>query len=240
MTTRDLLTDSLHELNVLAAGESLSASDAALMLGKLNRLLDNWNAERAAVYVDRFDSYTLVPSLSPHTIGPTGATFTVTQRPVKIDGANLVLNTSTPDVRTPICIRDAAWYQELSVPDLTGSIPTDVYYEPAWPNGRLFFWPIPTTAYDVELQTRIVLASLELDTVFSMPPGYQDAITLTLAEQVARSFGAVITEDLRFDARNARARIFANNDETPRLTSDAPESASNGRPSFNYLTGLSQ
>ena len=34
------------------------------------------------------------------------------------------------------------------VPTLTGTIPTDLYYEPDWPNGSCFLWPVPTIAWE--------------------------------------------------------------------------------------------
>ncbi len=86
-TVRDCLTEAYRDIQVLAVGQPLDADQAADGLLKLTRLFDNWNAERAGVYANRLVTYTLVPSLNPHTIGPSTATFTVTQRPVKIDAA---------------------------------------------------------------------------------------------------------------------------------------------------------
>jgi hypothetical protein len=238
LTTRAVITQSLQDLGILAANEALSASDADFALQKLARLIDNWNAEREAVYVDRFETFTLTPSLSPHTIGPTAATWTATQRPVSIEAANLILPGS-PAVRTTINLRDVQWYEGQSVPDLETTIPTDLYYAPTWPNGSLYFWPIPTAAYDVELQTRIVLAELALDDTFTMPPGYRDAITLTLAEELAPSYGQQIPERLALSAQQARARIFANNDQPRRIsTADAGMPSGGGKGSyFNYRSG---
>src|SRR3972149_6140403 len=87
MTIQDLCQDALLEIGVLAQGESIQAGDAAFTLGKLQRLLNSWNANRRAVYATTFVTNPLTPSLSPHTTGPTGATWTVTQRPGSIAGA---------------------------------------------------------------------------------------------------------------------------------------------------------
>jgi hypothetical protein len=234
MTTRDLITDALIELGVLAPGDALSAVRAAFALSKLNRLLDNWNAERAAVYADVFSTFTITPSLQPHTIGPSG-TFSLTQRPVSIEHASVILAT---DVRTPITIRDAQWWADARAPEITGTIPTDLYFEKSWPDGKLWLWPIPTVANQIELQHRIVLAALGLDTAFTMPPGYQDATTLTLAETLAPSYGAPISADLAVAAQKARGRVFANNDEPRRLcTHDAGMPGGGHGQGFNYRTG---
>lgn len=235
ITGRTICADALAELNVLDVGATMGAADADFCLGKLTRLFDNWNAERSASYADQFVSYTLTPALSPHTMGPTG-TFVVAQRPVSIEAASLVLS-STNHPEIPITIREAAWYAELTVPTLTGAVPTDLYYEPAWPNGNLFFYPVPTTAYQVSLQTRVLLTALSLTDTFTLPPGYRDAATLTLAEEIAGAYERPVSPTLERKAREARARIFANNRTVPSLeTADAGMPGSSG-PSGTYYTG---
>jgi hypothetical protein len=240
-TMRRICSDALTELNVLGAGETMSAEQADLALGKLQRLFNNWNAERRAVYAAAFLEFTLTPSLLPHTIGPTGATFSATIRPVSIDGAYLILNTSSPAVNLPITVRDVAWWREQTVPDLTSSVPTDLYYEPTFPNGSLYFWPVPTVAYGVGLQARVLLDdTITLDQSFNLPPGYQDATTLTLAEMLVTTFGRDMPPLLPKEARDSRARVFANNDQTPRLmTADYGMQGASGnpRPTWNYLDG---
>lgn len=237
MTARDLVVRALQHLTIVGADASVTAEDATFVLSELNALLDEWNAERAAVYADAFTTYTLTASLSPHTIGPSG-TFNVTQRPVEIVSAGLILTASDPDVRIPIAIRDAQWWAGQSVKALSTSIPTDLYYEPAWPIGKLFFWPVPDTAYGVELHTRVVLASLALTDTFSLPPGYQNALTRTLAEQIAPAFEKPISADLAQSAAKARARVWHNNRRTPRLaTRDAGVPGDSGGRTYNYLIG---
>lgn len=238
IATLQIITDALTEIGVLAEGETPDASMAALGLSKINRLLDNWNADRDAVYTNVFTQYTLTPSLSPHTIGPTG-TCVVSKRPVTIDGAALVLTASTPDAQTPIRLRDAQWWQAQSIPALTSTIPTDLYYAPDWPNGSLYFWPVPTVAYPVVLMTRQLLAVLTLTTVFTLPQGYQDAVTLTLAESLAPAFGVQLDPQIGLSAQRARARIFENNRVVPTLTTRDAGMPGRSAGTFNYLSGQS-
>lgn len=239
ITGRDLVTDALLEINVYDAIDSIAPQDAAYVLRKLNRILDNWNAERPAVYADAFNTYTLTPSLSPHTIGPSG-TWVTTQRPVSIEAALLLYSTSL-NPRVGITIRDAAWYASLTIPALSTAFPTDLYYEPDWPNGKLFFWPVPSSALQVTLLSRLVLARLQLDDAFTLPPGYQDAITLTLCEDIAPTFEKQVAPSLAKKAADARDRIFSNNVEIPRLVtqdSGMPTAAGGGNGvNGNYYTG---
>jgi hypothetical protein len=236
-----VLTDSLNELNVLGQGEAISADLAAFVLGRFNQLLDNWNAEREAVFVEKFDTFTFIANQQDYTIGPSGADFTTaTNRPVSIEAANVILNNVTPNVQNPINLRDYQWWANLTVRSVTTTFPTDLYYAPDWPNGILHFWPKPTIAYGLELVYRNVLSQVALDDTINLPPGYQNALMLTLAEDVATPLSREVPAMTTKKAREARARIFSNNTFTPRLvTQDAGmPSNSRNRSAFNYRTGM--
>jgi hypothetical protein len=222
-TARDVCEDALFELNVLAAGEVMGADDAVFVLRQLNTLLDELNAERAAVYADVYTPWVLTPGLAPHTIGPTG-TFVVAQRPQSIEAANARLGgAGSAAVWTSIVLRDRDWWQALSMPDLAAPpVPTDCYYNPLWPNGELHFWPVGTAATPIELVTREVLKQLLLTDTFSLPPGYRSMLQKTLAERLAAPYEKPVPGQLARDAAGARARVFAANTPMPRIqTRDA-------------------
>jgi hypothetical protein len=234
-TTRDLLTTTFQKLTILAAGETLSPEDAAFGLENLTLLFDDWNAERAGVYANRQDTYTLVPSLNPHTIGPSAATFTVTQRPVSIEYANIVLSDG---VRVGLDLIGSREWASIPLPAIETGIPRVLHYEPTWPNGSLYLYPVPSAAYSLNLMTRIVLADLALGDTVTLPPGYRNAIILTLGEMIAPTYPPAEPDPVA--ASKARGRIFANNDETPSLaTRDAgmPGAGRRGR-YFDWRSGL--
>jgi len=235
LTALDICTDALREIGVLGAIDPALGEDAAFVLGKLNRILDNWNAERQAVYESVFASYTLTPALQPHTIGPTG-TFVVTQRPQSIEAANLVDTTVTPNVRFPLALRDDAWWAAVPVQATTGTYPTDLVYSPSWPNGELTLYPVPTAALGLELLTRLVLADVTLTTAFSMPPGYRDALILTLAEDCLGAYGRPVPPMLPSRAATARHRILVANTEIPVLK-PRDSGMPGGQGYFNWMTG---
>lgn len=228
---QDLCTDAMLELGLVAAGNVPSGDDLAWVLSKLNRIIDRWNIDRNTIYADVPVSYTTTPALQPHTIGPTG-TFVVTQRPVAIDGATLILT----GARYPLDGHDVDWWRNLSLQTITSSMPTDFYYSADWPNGSLYLWPVPTAAVTLELQTRIVLTQFLLPDTLSLPPGYQDAVTLTLAESIAPGFKVAVDPAMAQAARFARAQTFGANSAAVKLTTKdegMPGSSSGG---FNYRT----
>jgi hypothetical protein len=231
VTGRTICTDAMRELNLLNAADTMSGDDAGFVLSKLARVIDNLNAERAGVYARQITTHALTPALQPHTIGLSGATFSGAQAPQEIEAANLIIGTA----RYPICLHDAGWWMTLTDPELSGDQPTDLWYEPTWPNGSIYLWPVPASAHTLELLTRIRLSALTLTSDFVLPPGYQDAITLTLAEEIAPAFGVQVPGIVVRNASKARARVMANNDVTPSL--DLSEFNGGSAPPYNIRIG---
>src|ERR1700675_1260380 len=143
----------MQEIGALASGESATTDDQSWVLQKLQRRIDTYNAVRTMIYANFFQQFTLVANLSPHTIGPTG-TFAVNQRPVEIPSIAVLLNSSIPNVEVELNRRDKDWWALNRVKKLTSTFPTDYYYEPDWPNGSIFFWPVPTSVNNVLVQQR--------------------------------------------------------------------------------------
>jgi hypothetical protein len=200
-------------VSILGVGEVLTPEDLAYGIVKVNRLLDQWNAQRRAVWCDLYTPFVFTPALSPHTIGPSG-TWVVAQRPVTIESLELVIGVA----HTPIVQRDRQWYSALPVTTTTTTMPTDVYYEPDWPNGKLYFWPVPSSASTVVVSIRQILTALTDNGTYTFPPGYQEALTLSLAESLGTAYpGAAVTPELVRRATDARALVFDNNTETRRI-----------------------
>lgn len=242
MTSLDLITNSLAEINAIEAGDSPSPELAGFALGKLKQVVNNWNADKPFGYAVDFLPFTLTPSLSPHTIGPSG-TFVVTQRPVSIEGITLILNTGgTPYSYLGMTPRDAAWWQAQATPGLTATIPTDFYYDPTAPDGSIYFWPVPSYAYPIQIQTRGVLDDqLTFATTLILPPGYENALMLTCAEDLSDPLRKEWTPKQQMKASQARVRIGKNNHTPTSLkTIDAgmPGTRNSRAGMYNYRTGL--
>ena len=237
----DLIKAAMQEIGSLAPGEIPSNEDQAWVLQKLQRLIDTYNALRTMVFASQFVQFTLVAGLAPHTIGPTG-TFQVNQRPVEIPSIGLIL-TNGSSVEIPLHPRDKDWWAAQSIKGLTSTLPTDYYYEPDWPNGSLFFWPVPTAVNNVLVQSRQVMAELKAyNAAYTMPPGYWNLTVYELAIEIGPSFERPTSQDLRERYQKALRAVESNNISSPRLSSDSPSQTVTAkvRPDFSFLTGLSQ
>lgn len=168
------------------------------------------------------------------------------QRPAQVVNCNIILNNVTPFVKVPVRVHNgksgADWWAANPVPQILTTLPTDLYYAPAWPLGQLYFWPEQSFAYDfeVEIWTNLGEAASLTDN-FWMPQGYRDAVTYSLAESMCMAFGKVLTPALANAAMKARAAIQNLNSAAPTIkTRDAGiPSRAQERPYWNYRTGMS-
>jgi hypothetical protein len=219
----DIATDAAIEVGISAPGEPLDPDIGQWIFRKGNYLLDTWATSKKYSVGSVFTDYTLPVNLpvqadgsAPATIGPQpGATYFATQRPVKILSASAIINNTTPPVLAPIEIDDNQWWAGVTLPGITSMYPTNLFYNPTFPNGTLYLWPISNTAFGLRLETWILLNQYSLITdplagpggAGTTPPGYRNAFMLSLAE----TLGGTPSPTLRADAAAARAAIFTNN-----------------------------
>jgi hypothetical protein len=259
-TKRDLIKVALTKLSVLSPIDGdPGADDLSFAAGEFDRMTDQWNARELLAYNRLFKSYTLTANHSPHLLGPGlsspdfdtgvgagGSSSSKAPRPTKIYAAAIVFNSVTPNVSKPIPVRDDDWWAENRVKTLTSTVPTDLYYSPDVPSGSLYFWPVPTAAYGVELEWRTAFSSLALDDVLSLSTGYEAALSDSLAEILIPSFPAAGRDDgsIRLNASRSRSIIEAPNSKAPRLrTRDSGMPTSGGgsaKGDFNYYSGGSR
>ncbi len=238
----DIIQGALEEIGSLAEGEKASAADLSVAMPRLQRWIDQVNARRELIFSILFSQFTLTPNHAPHTIGPNGD-FNMPLRPVKIVGANFILNagSSLPVDAPPIRVMDADWWNRNPVKSLASPIVTHVYYDPAVPLGNLNFWPVCTLANPVRLEMwSSVPQPIASTAQLSLPPGYWDAAVLSLARKLCPVYIKPFSADLREMWNHAMRIIEADNDKPPRIDTDlgSPNSRKGGRPDFNFLTGL--
>ena len=241
----DLIQSAGYEIGVYAPGEAISAADAIWALELLQRIIDKWNAQRAAIFSSAFTLYTVPANVGPTTIGPTGTLNTGPAqfyRPVDIGSASFVLNAgSSNPVDLPINIRTKDWWAANPLKGMLSSIVTDLYYDPSGPNGSLNFFPIPNVNCSIRLESWNQLPqALKLNTELGMIQGYWEALVTTLALRLCPSFERQPSPILVAAQQSAMNAIFANNDKPPVIRTDSgmPGTRSDGRPDFNFLTGL--
>ncbi len=244
MTIRDLVTQSLQEINAAQTAQGVQPDVFTQALALLNMILDHINSSERKLYADLFSTYTITANLNPHTIGPTGATWTYAiARPNDIPAASIILNTGAqPYPYIPLKKLTAQQWQNLSTPTLASSLANYFFYNPTNPNGSFYFWTKETTAYQVQLMTRQLLVSVDANTTFAQPPGYWYALMMLLARKCSSPLRKPWNPNQERELTEACMAAFGNNGPDLLLaTADAgmPVAGANSGSiqDFNYLSG---
>lgn len=258
----------LRKLGELRPGQSASADMLADILTELQVMIDAWQLERRRIPAIRPDAYTLTAGVQFYLIGPGAAPATINgvtyggfnaARPNFIEDANVVLNTAAPVVRRPLALLNADQWADIRVQAIPSAIPLRLWYDRNFSSsggesggttftgfGVIALWPGPLAAYQLELFCEQNLQQFfgfaDLTTAWSFPPGYADAMVLSLAEKIAPmaqvylKTGNPLTAEVKRQAAEARERIDSYNAPSRLMHAD-PAVMGNARGGWNYATG---
>lgn len=185
-TALGMISRSMRLIGSIGKGETPDEDEAADGLTALNAMLDAWQIERLMVYQIVQNSHTWAASTTSRTIG-SGGNFAV-QRPVRIDSA-WFRDSNNNDYPLEV-FQDRRQYDAIVIKSTTGNISQYLFYDPAYPLGVLYAYPISTAQWTLKLNTWQTLQSFSaLTTDLALPPGYQRAIEYNLAIEIAPEYG---------------------------------------------------
>jgi hypothetical protein len=217
VTALALIESAMTKLNMLAAGETLSAEDANVGLLRLNALVDALENEGMFAYTTQDTTFTLAAGDVSMTIGP--AQEIPMTRPVRIlrgsfsrlDGTDYPLKAITEPEYNEISQKSAA----------SSTVPVVCYYDGGTPTGILYFWPSPSTNVEVHLITpESGGQATDLTTVYTFPPGYQRYLEYALALELAPDFNTVPSQMIIGAAANAKRLLKRTNARVPQMDLD--------------------
>lgn len=226
-----IITNAMMGLNALSPFEAIKPSDANLGLYWLNLILDGWVLDPQASYAAQFANV-VTTGVNPETVGPTG-TWVLSARPPAIDSVSVDFGSGYTPIFTTT---DPAWW-DRQLP-LTGGLPRGAYYNPAEPNGQLYFTGAPAAGTLVRLRLPTSIGPVLLTDVLVLPQGYESALVLTLMEAIAEPLHATVSASLEKRAGKARALIFSKNLRVPSLSVRGLGLPGVCRGRWNYRTGL--
>jgi hypothetical protein len=228
-TVRDVVTDSLTELGVLAAGETAPAGDADLGLRTLNRLVDMWAAVRLMIHTVTRTTATLTANQSSFTVGPSGNINIA--RPMFLERIGFVDTSTDPDTEYPLTLLTEQGWADVTLKALTGTYPQAAYYNPTNTTGTLWPWPIPTSAtlQWVLYHWAAVAEFASLSDTVALPPGYREMLVTNLAVRLAPSFEREVTPALAQQALTALSMVKRSNVRMSDLRFEAAALIGGGR-----------
>lgn len=208
MVALDLITAALEHATVLGQGQAPAPEDQTFAFGRLNNLIDGWNADEGMLYQRPQASYVLTNgNAGPYTIGPSGGFAAPNNvRPVLIQAANITPagTTLTLDLR----IVSYAEWAEIDDKAATSVRPQVVFCDYAFPNANVYVWPTPVGAATLKLFSLYQLPLfVTLQDTVSFPPAYAEALEFDLAVTVGAAFGKQVPQMVLQKAVDAKTRV---------------------------------
>jgi hypothetical protein len=201
MTGQDMLDAVLRLLRIVVPGGTGTAEQHVEVLEALNMLLADWANDSIFIYSSVKETHTLTADLANYSIGD-GADID-TERPVRIQGA--FIRSGSTDY--PLKIINEAAYRSLSL-KATSGIPTQLFYQPESPDGIIYLYPTPGSAYSLHfwsLKALTFISSKGDD--LTLPREYRRCVKYNLAIDYAPEAGAIVRPDVAYTARATLKRI---------------------------------
>lgn len=213
LTARQLITDVLEDLGVIAIGDVPSAEDAAKALVKLNLLLKTWGTNEK-LWVRTEGSVTLLASTASYAATPVSLAR-------RIEG----VRRRTSNVDTPLTEMSRGEY--LDFPSKTAAgMPYAFYFDPQKTTRTLYVVNVPdaTIAASTTLRIdyrRVIEDVDDLDNDLDAPQEWTEALAASLAARLIDSYSVRITDPAKAAALEQRAMtLYA------QLTADSQEDGS--------------
>lgn len=239
-TPVDLIHLCLKTSGVVGVGQEPDFEDTNDVFTILNSMIGQWNRERFLIYhlVDQ-----AIPSTGAqfYTIG-TGGDFNVA-RPDRLEAAYVrllpILNNQPFDYQCAL-IDSREDYSTIALKNLQ-TFPNSVFYDSDWPLGKLYFWPVPTTQFEMHVVIKEHLTQFPtLTTTIVLPPEYLDALIWNLTVRIKPLYQLPPDPTSVALAKNALAVIRQANTQIAQLR--MPSAVLNGRsgmdPTLGNLNGL--
>jgi hypothetical protein len=194
-------------------------------------------AEKLTLYAQARTVWTIVSGTGVYTVG-TGGTVNVV-RPVYIDQINFQDTSPTLTTEYPLSDLTDDAYAGIVLKTLSSPFPASWSYDATFPLGTLTLWPKPTsTSLQGVMYSPVAVPNFPLlTTVVSLPPGYEEYLTTTLALRLATPYGRQVDPSLKERQTEARSIVKRANAKLMDLSFEAGALIGNGGGSFDIRTG---
>jgi len=211
-TTLNLITDVLLDMGVIADQETPTAAQSVGALTKLNDLIESWNIDPQKLYGATQYIIPFVANQATYTIG-SGGDLNVA-RPNAISAA-FVRSTSqaaSQQQDIPITILNDQQWADIPVKGMVGTFPYAVWFNMTYPLIEAYITPIATGSnYSLVFWDNNDNATLSLNTVLSLPPGYKRALKYGLYIELAPSYEIPVPQEIATLAATSKMSIDRQN-----------------------------
>jgi hypothetical protein len=213
MTVEDTIKASLRKLGIYAAGEVPTPAELADGLSSLQNMLRMWSSKKINLNATVSETKVLTAGQALYTWGISAGNI-ATVRPYEIVNA-FVRDSSNTD--SNIVSVTKGQYNDQATKYIQGK-PGFLYYNPLFPLGYLYLYPVPDVAYTLYIDTIKPLTETGsfdvLASTIQLPPDYEEAIIYNLAIRVAPEYGKSVPAEVAVIAEtsyNTMINLNANN-----------------------------
>ena len=215
---QQLLTNMVVDAGVAGIDEAIEQPILNRAFIQTNWMIAQWARKRNLVY--RIQDYAFMATgAMTYSVG-NGGTVNINPRPDRLEYAFLRLNPTSPTwVDIPLeIITSHEDYSRIAVKNI-GTLSWRIFYDPIWPVGLLFPWPIPTSLYEIHVGFKVVLPRFQsLQQKINFPPEYEAALNWCGARRLRASYQMPSDPTIDSLARDALNTIRLANVAVPELT----------------------
>jgi hypothetical protein len=211
-TALNLITDVLLDMGVIADQETPTASQSVGALTKLNDLIESWNLDPQKLYGATQYILPFVANKATYTIG-LGGDLNI-GRPDGVYAAFVRNTTATPSQQQdiPITILTDQQWADIPVKGMQGTFPFAIWFNMTYPLITAYVTPIPTGSnYSLVFWDGNANATLALNTVLDLPPGYKRAMKYALFIELAAGYQIEVPASIQSLAISSKMSIDRQN-----------------------------
>jgi hypothetical protein len=225
VTANDLIVLALKLCGVIGVGQTASTDDLNDGFTMLTQMMATWQRKRWLTYHLQDVAFTPTGAQS-YTIG-SGGTINVT-RPDRIEAAFVrqLIPGGANQVDFPMrVIDDREDYALIAVKQISASPPTTIFYDPDFPLGNVYVWPLAGNQYEIHLLVKQPLQSFaSLSDTINLPQEYLEALMWNLAARLRPMYGLGPEPTIAAEAKASLDTLRVANTQLARLRlpSDVP------------------
>jgi hypothetical protein len=203
----------LLDSGIIGQGQTASSEDVNNGYTRLQWMIQQWQRQRYLTFHLINLQLTSTGQTTPYSIGP-GGQFVVGTRPDRLENGcffRQLVQSSPNQVDYPLELLESFEDYNRIVLKALATFPGYVFYDPAYPLGNLYFWPIPQAnlyLMNVLIKCTLIdiITSAGLQTVLDavLPNEYFQAIYLSLAEILRTAYRLPLDPALAGRAKASR------------------------------------
>lgn len=238
-TAADIIVTAMRKAGIIGYDEVPEQPQLYDAMHDANDLLAQWQRNRYLIY--HLVNYIFTSTgAQTYSVG-LGQTVNINPRPDRLESAYLrIVNQAPnntpfalpPDIQLDI-LPSMEDYNRIVIKTL-GTLPYAIFYDPAWPVGTLYPWPIPQQSiYEINVTFKETLARFpSLQTPVNLPPEYQPALKWCLAEVLRTSYQLPADPQIAKFSRRALNSVRLANVAVPLLA--MPRAVSGQQRAYDY------